>query len=200
MGLTAKWWGVVSAFALFGLEPLLKAFWPTAHRQLERLSSQTRTRIEVAIAIVALFYAGFSAWLEEHEEKIKLEQKVIESQTSPYHWKMLNSEEALALRSEIRGIEPEGEGMFILCAEADCNDLAKTFRDVFRDLNWTVKCCNYIGTFDPGIHLWATDSRLQGIADKIELATKGRLKVQITQQSIMDPARFHLQIMIGPKS
>jgi hypothetical protein len=62
-----KWWPVVSAFALFGLEPVVKAYWPWGARQLDRLSAQTRRRIEIFILVVAVFYAGFSSWLEEHE-------------------------------------------------------------------------------------------------------------------------------------
>jgi hypothetical protein len=69
-----KWWAIVSAFALFGLDPIIRAYWPWGARQLDRLSHQTRTRIEIAIVIAAVFYAGFSAWSDEHEARIAAEQ------------------------------------------------------------------------------------------------------------------------------
>lgn len=151
----------------------------------------------IAIGIFFLFIASYQAWLDEHKERIKAE---IAFSPSPYHWQMLSSSEALALRLEIRDITPEGEAMFILCAEADCDDLAKSLRDVFRDLHWRVDCCaSSFSTFDPGVHLWASKPHLREIAGKIELATKGRLKVDTSGTFTMDPERFYLQITIGPK-
>jgi hypothetical protein len=151
----------------------------------------------VFIGIGCLFIACYQAWLDEHEARINAD---IAFSPSPYHWQMLSPSEALALRSEMRDITPEGEAMFILCAEADCDDLAKSFRDVFRDLHWKVDCCaSSFSTFDPGVHLWASKPHLREIAGKIELATKGRLKVDTSGNFTMDPDRFHLQITIGPK-
>jgi hypothetical protein len=67
----SKWWAIVSAFALFGIEPVVKAYWPWGYRQIERLSAQTRTRVEIGILIAAFFYAGYSSWSEEHASPIK---------------------------------------------------------------------------------------------------------------------------------
>ena len=148
------------------------------------------------LAMAVLLFVGgigFDSWVRGFSSPFP--------EVSPYHWQPLTPEESLSLRSAIRDIMPEGEAMFILCAEADCDDLAKSFRDVFRDLKWNVNCCAYgFGTFPPGVHLWASSAYLQEIASKIEMATKGRLKLSNVQMYIMDPARFNLQIFIGPKS
>jgi hypothetical protein len=69
----SKWWAIVSAFALFAIEPIVEAYWPWGHKQLERLSKTTRTKIEIVIIAGAFFYAGFAAWSEEHEARLKAE-------------------------------------------------------------------------------------------------------------------------------
>lgn len=66
-----KWVAVVSAFALFAVEPMARSYWPWFARQLDRLSGTTKRRIEIGILIAALFYAGFSSWSDEHIAKDK---------------------------------------------------------------------------------------------------------------------------------
>jgi hypothetical protein len=68
-----KWVAVVSAFALFAVEPMAKAYWPWLAKQLGKLSEKTKTRLEVGIVIIAVFYAGFSSWSDEHTAKVKAE-------------------------------------------------------------------------------------------------------------------------------
>lgn len=192
-----KWWAVVSACALFGLEPLVRAYWPWGAKQLERLSHQTRTRIEIGIFIAAIFYAGFSAWSDEREARVAAEQTGV---TSPYRWRLLSADEVTALRTELRDEKPLS--MAVLCQEDDCGDLARSLRDVFRDLHWPVMCCTWpFGGIKDGISVFSVDEALgKSIAQKIERATKGRLKVDIDPQFKWDPKKFPVQIEIGAKS
>ena len=79
---------------------------------------------------------------------------------SSYKWAMLTSEEVVALRGKIRDIKPGS--VSVSCAEDDCGDLARNFRDVFAGLHWEVMCWKGIhsGSFDPGILiLWGRKSR-----------------------------------------
>jgi hypothetical protein len=55
----SKWLAIVSAFALFVIEPMVRAYWPWGHRQLERLSPRSRTKIEIAVLIMAFFMQVF---------------------------------------------------------------------------------------------------------------------------------------------
>jgi len=102
------------------------------------------------------------------------------------------------LRSELRDINPQR--IFILCVADDCGDLARSFRDVFNGLHWKVNCCNWpFGGFDPGIQLWGASEQLKGIAGKIEHATKGRLKVDLSPSSPVDTKQTEVVISVGTK-
>jgi hypothetical protein len=69
-----------------------------------------------------------------------------------------------------------------------------------RSFERQVECCQFgYHGFDPGIQLWGENSQLTAIAGKIELATRGRLKIDVSKTYTMDPAKFPVQIMIGPK-
>ena len=128
-------------------------------------------------------------------------QLIVATTSSPYHWQMLSPEEGVRLRDGLRDVHPGGEAVSVECSEADCDDLAKSLRDVFRSLHWEVICCAYgFGTFAAEIHLWAADNQLRSVATKIEEATKGRITVDTSGTWHLDPSRYLLQITIGPKS
>ena len=118
---------------------------------------------------------------------------------SPYQWTLLSADEAAALRGELRETPPLAIG--ILCASDDCGDLARSFRDVFKDLHWQIMCCGWpFGTLGEGLAVYSKDKSLgTNIAKKIEGATKGRLKVDLIQKFLYDPEKFPVQIVIGEK-
>jgi hypothetical protein len=77
-----KWWALVSGPALYGLDRFTATYWPWAKNQLDRIPRNVRRFIEISLFIVAIFYAGFSAWNdehnnfnEEHELRIKAEAR-----------------------------------------------------------------------------------------------------------------------------
>jgi hypothetical protein len=141
--------------------------------------------------------ATFLAFRDEYDELQRF-RTAGQSIESPYHWRLLSSEEIAALRSELRDINPQR--IFILCVADDCGDLARSFRDVFVDLHWQVHCCNWsFSGFEPGIQLWGASDQLRGIAGKIEHATKGRLKVDLSPRSPVDTRQTEVVISIGAK-
>lgn len=73
-----KWIAVVSAFALFGIEPLARSYWPWLAHQLDRLAPQTRRRFEFFVLVAAVFYAGFASWSEEHQSASKAQNEADE--------------------------------------------------------------------------------------------------------------------------
>jgi hypothetical protein len=63
-----------------------------------------------------------------------------------------------------------------------------------------VECCQFgYHGFDSGIQLCGANAQLTDIAGKIELATRGRLKIDVSKTYTIDPAKFPVQIMSGPK-
>jgi hypothetical protein len=148
-------------------------------------------------AASGLVVASFLAFQDEYNA-LRREHAVRETIESPYHWQLLLPEEMAALRSELRDIAPQR--IFILCGGDDCGDLARSLRDVFNGLHWKVNCCNWsFSGFAPGIQLWGGSDQLKGIAGKIERATKGRLKVDLSPSSVIDTNQTEVVISIGPK-
>jgi hypothetical protein len=66
-----KVWGIVSAGALLGLDPFIRAQWPWGAKQLDRIPPRVRRGLELALLAIAIFYAGFSAWHDDHEALTK---------------------------------------------------------------------------------------------------------------------------------
>jgi hypothetical protein len=144
-----------------------------------------------AIAFSLIFAGGF--YIFDLREQLSEATKF-----SPYRWPLLKPEEMVALRAKFREISPRA--VSISCAEDDCGDLARNFRDIFGDLHWKVMCCTSpFSGFDPGIHLWGETSELKGLATGIEQATNGRLKIDMAERETWDTQKYPLQITIGAK-
>jgi hypothetical protein len=191
--LSAHWLAFMST-GPFLADRLVTWLWPRGRGWLDTFSH--RQKLYLFLIVAGIFWAGYSTWHDEHERRISVEQTIA---PSPYHWQFLSAEEQASLRATIRDIPPQPIAIF--CNEADCDDLAKSFREVFRNLNWEVACCTFgFGGFDPGLRLWAKTSELKAIAEKIEAASKGRLKVDFTDKPTYDPAKYPLQLFIGAKT
>jgi hypothetical protein len=126
-----KWIAVVSAFALFGIEPIVKAYWPWGSRQLDRLSPDSRRRIEMCILVLAVFYAGFSSWSEEHQERVKAEA----ASAAVGAWQ-LTADQRAKLSSGLR--LPGGENYSIEINSVPscetCEDFAQELRELISNI------------------------------------------------------------------
>jgi hypothetical protein len=60
------WWAIFSAGTLFGLDAVIRDRWPWGKKQLDRISSDWRKRIEITALVLAVFYAGYEAWIDEY--------------------------------------------------------------------------------------------------------------------------------------
>jgi hypothetical protein len=96
-------------------------------------------------------------------------------------WAPLTNDEAVALRTELKKLP--AARLSVLCAYAGCADLADSIFTVAHDLNWSGKFEGGYMTNEgikPGIDIWSyrqTADDRNSIANAIERATKGRLKV-----------------------
>ena len=93
--------------------------------------------------------ASFQTWRQEHAERVAADgraSKADQGTPSSYKWAMRTSEEVVALRGKIRDIKPGS--VSVSCAEDDCGDLARNFRDVFAGLHWRLCAGVYLfGSF-----------------------------------------------------
>ena len=180
---------------LLMVEPYLEGAFPSAAACIRwLLADERRKRFFRFAGVLALLVACFQVWDDEHRAHLA------DAVQSPYHWAMLTSDESTKLRESLRDLPPQGEGVQIVCDGDSCDDLAQSIRDVFRELHWTVYCCSSLFSgVDDGFHLWAANDQPKAVADKIERATSGRIKVDTSGTWKLDPARYLLQIMIGAK-
>jgi hypothetical protein len=197
-----NFWTVIAGVML-AFEPVMRWFVKDYDQIAARYIPLDRRRTVARYAALAAFVvANYLAFhdLNVENQALKADRDAVirGNNQSPYKWPMLTSEETLALREKIRAINPQS--VSVSCVQDDCGDLARNFRDIFIGLHWSVMCCSYpFGDFDPGIQVWGETSELKGVAQDIEKATKGRLKVDMAQHFTWDVQKYPLQITIGSK-
>lgn len=74
-----KVWGIIGAGVLLGLDEVAARYSPAAKRFLNRMPEEMRRVLEVSLLCGAIFYAGFTAWQEEHTQRLKLETELTEA-------------------------------------------------------------------------------------------------------------------------
>jgi hypothetical protein len=198
--ITWNFW-TVAAGVMLAFEPVMRWFVKEYDQIAARyVPPDSRRKVARFAALAAFVFANYLAFhdLSVENRALKADKDASSGNQSPYKWPMLTSEEVVTLRTKIREINPGS--VSVSCAEDDCGDFARNFRDLFTGLHWEVMCCNYpFGGFDPGIHLWGETSELKGVARDIEQATNGRLKVDMAEHFTWDVQKFPLQVTIGSK-
>jgi hypothetical protein len=191
----------VAAGIMLAFEPVMRWFVKEYDQIAARyIPPDSRRKVARFAALAAFVFANYLAFhdLSAENRALKVDRDARGNSQSPYKWPMLTPEETVALRAKIREINPRS--VAVSCAEDDCGDLARNFRDIFGGLHWQVMCCGSPFTgFDPGIHLWGETSELKGVAHDIEQATNGRLKVDMAEHFTWDVQKFPLQITIGSR-
>jgi hypothetical protein len=61
----------MGAGAFYGLDAVLAAWWPWAKEKLDAVPKPIRRRIEAGLIMLAILYAGFEAWSDEHRNFMK---------------------------------------------------------------------------------------------------------------------------------
>jgi hypothetical protein len=134
---------------------------------------------------LAILRDRISAWEEKTKtttpnqagQKIDDLEKQIKSITSN-RWEPLSRDETKILHDQLSSMSIPKQKVQVLCALAGCGDLAESFRLVFKSLNWNATVTpTYADDTPEGLLLWYHDESARKIADAIEFATKGRLKV-----------------------
>jgi hypothetical protein len=112
-------------------------------------------------------------------------------------WEPLSAEETLELRKEWRALP--AEHLAVLCAIPACADLAESIYDLAKGLDWPAAYQASYMTDDTGIHtgieIWSyapSASARDKIADAIEHATNGRLKISSHEYTWQDNAAIPL--------
>ena len=93
-------------------------------------------------------------------------------------WLPLSPKEDIALSAELRSMTVPAPTVQVLCGLAACEALAESFMAIFSSLGWKPKyITGYYYEAPDGIQLWYRDDLERQIADAIEKATSGRLKI-----------------------
>jgi hypothetical protein len=72
-------WAIVSAGALLGVDEVARRYLPPAKRWLDAVPEPVRRLIELMLLCAAIFYAGFSAWDDEHSKRVQIEVELNQS-------------------------------------------------------------------------------------------------------------------------
>jgi hypothetical protein len=112
-----------------------------------------------------------------------------------YQWPPLTEEETLSIRLALKSFQKH-TSFRIICTDKDCKDLASSFVMLFHAIGWTV-FADYNTDFNTpvGISLYQKDVTDHQLADIIEKATNGRLKIDVRPS---DDARYE-SLFIGIK-
>jgi hypothetical protein len=195
-----KWWAIFSVGALFGIDEAVKHWGsPWLNEKLNVIQEAHRRTIKITALLIAIFYAGFSAWSDERAKTFALEEG---GQISPFRWSRLSDLESAELRRYLRDIPPQK--MSIMCTGSFCDDLAQSLRKALSPLHWHLDCCSSSliggGDFAPGIHIWNSEDHSNNVGDAIEKATNGKIQFDRADKPATDPKEYLVQIMIGPKT
>lgn len=190
------WWPILSAGGLLGIDAVCQRHWAWGKRQLDRIPAPRRQQLEFGILFLAVFYAGYAAWSDEHASRLA---------EGPYHqnvlyWEPLTSNEISSLRAKLVKITPEP--VIIACETPNCKNLAESFGTAFREADWQdVKFIFHGGLGITGAYGLAVnpgDEQTAAIIEAIESTTT--LKVQppsyMRNQIKADPGVF---FVIGSK-
>src|SRR5215467_753486 len=96
-----------------------------------------------------------------------------------YKWPPLSRGEALELKLALMSI-PKKERFRVICVENECRELALTFFSALAEADWDPQAA-FSGSFQNtvGIILYQTNANDRVLADAIDRATTGRLKVKV---------------------
>jgi hypothetical protein len=141
--------------------------------------------ISIPAAVVA-FFVGKQFTITTTNTNIYMPPNTVPQPAQVEHiskrqWQPLSSQEAIALRANWRAFGPQHLG--VLCAIPACADLAESIYDVAKDdLDWpAIYASTYFAdTINSGIEIWSYHGAVgmrDKIADSLEQATNGRLKI-----------------------
>lgn len=147
------------------------------------------TPIHYVIGFAALALASFSA--VKKQTIIQPVQVTATGRINPYAWDGLTQPEidALQIRLEKLAKLP----VTIFCSGANCQDIVLDFDNAFESAHWSTEIERPM--IDNSVGIWTSSKE---IADAIESATSGRLKVSILGPEWKDKDRIALAI--GKKS
>ncbi len=73
--LTTKWWAIVSAGALLGIDEFARRYSPWLHRWFNFVPAKTRRRVEVSALIFAFVYVNYALWAEAQSARTAAEAR-----------------------------------------------------------------------------------------------------------------------------
>jgi hypothetical protein len=121
-----KWWALVSGAALLGVERFADRYSPSLKKQLDRIPPHVRRFLEISLFLLAIFYAGFSAWNDERStsmaEKCKIER----------------SEDRSSARNQLAAFTKEAQELSTALTKDSSQEEVKAWFSRENDWEWNV--------------------------------------------------------------
>ncbi|HME23565.1 MAG TPA: hypothetical protein VKI44_19945 [Acetobacteraceae bacterium] len=201
-----NYWGIIAGFVLMA-EPVTRFVWHGYDDWAAHWVTRSRRGLLArGAAVVAFVLSNFLAY-----HSVKTELRLARADTSElqelrqqiaelnrYRWAPLTETEVVALRKSLRDFPHQKIGILY---NPSGSDLASSLRDLFHDLGWDASSGPAaLLPVEPGIRLSVTDPNLWKVADVIESATGGRLKLTREEPFPLAKEAADVLILIGEKA
>lgn len=198
-----NFWTVLAGIML-GAEPVTRWFWPEYDAwAVTFLPAARRRRFARGAALLAFVAANYLAF-HDMADQLRRSSSPDEpkyAQLIRNRYDPLTGPEQASFRSLVRDIP--AQPLAILCNHAGCNDLAESFSEAFHDLAWQARVEPGIdfGNTPRGISIWSDNTAARPLAEAIEKATNGRLKVSLFRRNPEGSANLNqeLDLVLGRK-
>lgn len=148
------------------------------------------TPIHYVIGLAALAAASFS--IVKKQTIIQPVQVTAAGRMNPYAWDGLSQAEVDALQVRLEKLQKLPVTIF--CSDTNCQDIVLDFDNAFESAHWSTEIERPM--IDSSVGIWTSSKE---IADAIESATSGRLKVSILGPEWKDKDRIALAVGKKPR-
>jgi hypothetical protein len=170
---------------VFMVDTVLRRNFATMSRRMdELLPAKKRRQFELAAMSIAVLFAGFQAWRDEHQSRLKAIKQIDPTsirdeikKLTARRWPPLSDEEIAKAQASLRGLKQQT--VTILCNYSDCLDLAESLFKIFHELNWQASVETGLGSGGEGASVWTDNAVAPAIVEAISAATAGRLRMSL---------------------
>jgi hypothetical protein len=203
------WWPLVTAGGLLGIDALIRGRWAWGTKQLNRIPARTRRHLEFTALLLAVFYAGFAAWQDEHAARELAEHSSsataitdLQNQLAKFRaaeWLSLSDDAKAKLRAKLALIS--SHPITIACETRNCKRLSDDVATTFRAAHWGNVTELHRGGFDitgrTGIFIEPNSDISRSIKNAIETTTTLKVEVDTFVQQLK--GNYEVTLVIGTK-
>jgi hypothetical protein len=174
-----NWKGLLAGLFLV-TGPVLQLLPSRAREWIDnKLPPEPRRRILIGLCLAFLLVSFFQAY---DDVSTRLRNTQANNEILKNRWQPLSAQEITSLRLKIRNLK-KPPALVVMCNDAGCFDLQQSFLAAVEGLDWNERPDLMLVQPFRGIHISTAHQEYQELANAIEAATNGRLKVQFNHRT-----------------